>query len=203
MRNVAYGLGDAASWESAWQQHKFVLELAGKHSARDSASRGVALSRLKDLCAAEGYPPIDSAKAHNVVNCMVAAGLLGKREAYVKDGRDRGASTSVVCLARHAPADAAAAAAAAGETRMVSDGELAVLAEALRSALEGSTATQGVMTDRQLARVLDETLRSESGAFQWSARDTSVPAKMNKLFARAPSGSSSAASPRAPRRTRP
>ena len=53
-------------------------------------SRGVALSRLKDLCAAEGYPPIDSAKAHNVVNCMVAAGLLGKREAYVKDGRDRG-----------------------------------------------------------------------------------------------------------------
>ena len=185
VRNVAYGLGDAASWESAWQQHKFVLELAGKHSARDSASRGVALSRLKDLCAAEGYPPIDSAKAHNVVNCMVAAGLLGKREAYVKDGRDRGASTSVVCLARYAPADAAAAAAAAGETRMVSDGELAVLAEALRSALEGSTATQGVMTDRQLARVLDETLRSESGAFQWSARDTSVPAKMNKLFARA------------------
>ena len=185
VRNVAYGLGDAASWESAWQQHKFVLELAGKHSARDSASRGVALSRLKDLCAAEGYPPIDSAKAHNVVNCMVAAGLLGKREAYVKDGRDRGASTSVVCLARYAPADAAAAAAAAGETRMVSDGELAVLAEALRSALERSTATQGVMTDRQLARVLDETLRSESGAFQWSARDTSVPAKMNKLFARA------------------
>jgi len=185
VRNVAYGLGDAASWESAWRQHKFVLELAGKHSARDSASRGVALSRLKDLCAAEGYPPIDSAKAHNVVNCMVAAGLLGKREAYVKDGRDRGASTSVVCLARYAPADAAAAAAAAGETRMVSDGELAVLAEALRSALEGSTATQGVMTDRQLARVLDETLRSESGAFQWSARDTSVPAKMNKLFARA------------------
>ena len=104
MRNVAYGLGDAASWESAWQQHKFVLELAGKHSARDSASRGVALSRLKDLCAAEGYPPIDSAKAHNVVNCMVAAGLLGKREAYVKDGRDRGASTSVVFLARFAPA---------------------------------------------------------------------------------------------------
>ena len=91
----------------------------------------------------------------------------------------------MVCLARYAPADAAAAAAAAGETRMVSDGELAVLAEALRSALEGSTATQGVMTDRQLARVLDETLRSESGAFQWSARDTSVPAKMNKLFARA------------------
>ena len=33
--------------------------------------------------------------------------------------------------------------------------------------------------------MLDETLRSESGAFQWSARDTSVPAKMNKLFARA------------------
>ena len=187
MRNVAYGLGDAASWESTWQQHKFVLELAGKHASRDSASRGAALSKLKDLCEAEGYPTIDGAKAHNVVNCMVAAGLLGKREAYVrtKDGGDRGASTSVVFLARFAPADAAAAAAAAGETRMVSDSELPVLAEALREALESEDATEGLMTDGQLRSVLIRTLRSGSGPFQWSERDTSVASKMNKLFARA------------------
>ena len=184
VRNVAYGLGDAASWESTWQQHKFVLELAGKHASRDSASRGAALSKLKNLCEAEGYPAIDSAKAHNVVNCMVAAGLLGKREAYVTDERGRGVSTSVVYLARFAPADAAAAAAAAGETRMVSDGELPILAEALREALEGEEATEGLMTDGQLMRVLVRTLQDGSGAFQWSAQDTSVKSKVNKLFAR-------------------
>ena len=51
-------------------------------------------------------------------------GCRAPREARgVRQGRrDRGASTSVVCLARYAPADAAAAAAAGGETRMVSDG---------------------------------------------------------------------------------
>ena len=69
---------------------------------------------------------------------------------------------------------------------MVSDGELAVLAEALRSALEGSTATQGVMTDRQLERVLDETAPERAAARSSGPRGTrGVPAKMNKLFARA------------------
>ena len=49
-------------------------------------------------------------------SCIFTAGdpvqVQRQREAYVKDGRDRGASTSVVYLARFAPADSAAAAAA-------------------------------------------------------------------------------------------
>ena len=187
MRHVALGLGDAASWESAWQQHKFVLELAAAHASRDSASRGVPLSKLSELCTQKGLPPLtDPKNAHNHVNCMVAAGLLGKRDAHIKDrNKDRGASTSVVYLARFAPADAAAAAAASGETRMVSESELPILGGALFEALEGPDATEGLMTDKQLMGVLVRTLRSASGAFRWSEEDTSDRNKMNKLFARA------------------
>jgi hypothetical protein len=184
---VALGLGDAASWESAWQQHKFVLELAAAHASRDSASRGVPLSKLSELCTQKGLPPLTDPKtAHNHVNCMVAAGLVGKRDAHIKDrNKDRGASTSVVYLARFAPADAAAAAAASGETRMVSESELPHLGGALFEALEGPDATEGLMTDKQLMGVLVRTLRSASGAFRWSEEDTSDRNKMNKLFARA------------------
>ena len=161
VRHVALGLGDAASWESAWQQHKFVLELAAAHASRDSASRGVPLSKLSELCTQKGFPPLKNPQAHNHVNCMVAAGLLGKRDAHIKDrNKDRGASTSVVYLARFAPADAAAAAAASGETRMVSESELPILGGALREALEGPDATEGLMTDKQLMGVLVRTLRS-------------------------------------------
>jgi len=187
VRHVALGLGDAASWESAWQQHKFVLELAAAHASRDSASRGVPLSKLSELCTQKGLPPLtDPKNAHYHVNCMVAAGLLGKRDAHIKDrNKDRGASTSVVYLARFAPADAAAAAAASGETRMVSESELPILGGALFEALEGPDATEGLMTDKQLMGVLVRTLRSASGAFRWSEEDTSDRNKMNKLFARA------------------